>query len=787
MGLYEFNKWENFVSLKLKNINHTMSKNIILTFLFSLLCLQIYAGSEKAVITGTVRCADSRPAEYITVSLKNTSYGTITDSNGNFRFEAPAGKYTMEVSSFMSHNNEFPVIIKSDKTNDFPNIIVTEKTQQLDQVVVTGQFFPQSLNRSVYKIRTINAEQIEKKAPTSVESLLNTEIGVRLSNDMALGETDFEIMGMSGNNVKVLIDGIPVVDRLSKKQSLSQIDINTIERVEIVEGPMSVTYGTDALAGVINIITKKGDSGSGKRLSVGARVQEETVGNEYNPFYNKGSHIQSVNALYNFKNGMYAGGNFTRNDFGGWQGDLVGRKKEWPSKLQYMAGVQIGIVKKNYNLIYKLDYLNEDILVKGDIPENRKATDINFLANRYTHQLQGNWEVNNRFRLSLSASYQDYHRDKESTVINFSTGEKYPSTGENAKDESNYSIWFARIAAVWKVSSKLNLQGGIEYQHSKGNGDKIDSGHNTIDNAAVFLSAEYSPFEWLDIRPGVRSSYNSVYKAPLAIPSLNAKLRLNDKMDIRASYGRGFRAPTLQELYYTFYHVNGGGFWIKGNPDLKAERSDSYMVSWLWRIIQSSDIRLTTTLSGFFNNFKDRIQMVASAEEASTETYYNTGKYQTLGTTLENTLAWKDLSATVSFSYIGRYNTMLDDENFSSQQQDRFRYSPELSVSLTYDWQKVATFNLFYKFTGSRYEYKEYNDNLVLAGLESYNWADFTVSRPVLKFFVVSAGVKNIFNVAWVKNTIASGNDGTGTSAFSPSLLGCGRSYFIGLTFKFNK
>lgn len=754
-----------------------MSKSILLSLTFALFCFNALA---KTFVSGTVKTADGVPAEYITVTLKDTFFGTYTDAAGNFKFEAKPGKYTLVVASITAHSQEIPVTIKADAPNHFPDITIMEKALELGQVVVTGQYFPQSLNNSVYKIRAINAEQIAQKAPSSVESLLNTEIGVRISNDMALGETDFEIMGMSGNNVKVLIDGIPVVDRLSKKQSLSQIDVNTIERVEIVEGPMSVTYGTDALAGVINIITKKGKTTDKSSISVGARIQEETLGNEYSPFSGKGNHIQNANMQYNFKNGMYVGGNFTRNDFGGWQGDLEGRKKEWPSKTQYLTGVQFGINKKNYDLMYKLDYLNETILIKGDVPENRKATDVEFLANRFTHQLQGNWNVNNRLKLSLSASYQDYQRDKESTVINFATGEKYPSTGDDAEDNSDYSIWFARATATWRARPNLNIQGGLEYQHNIGKGDKIDEDHTTIDNAAIFLSAEYSPFEWLDVRPGIRSSYNSTYAAPPIIPSLNVKFKLTDKMDIRASYGRGFRAPTLQELYYTFYHVNGGGFWIKGNPDLKAEKSDSYMASWVWRPIHGRDLRLTTTLSGFFNNFKDRIQMVLSTDESSTQTYYNTGKYQTLGLTLENTLVWKQLRATVNFSYIGRYNTLLDDKNFASETQDKFKYSPELSASLTYNWTKVASFNLYYKFTGKKLEYREQEGNLILAGLDSYNWADLTISRPIVKYLDISAGVKNIFNVTRVENS-------TTGAHLSPSLLGCGRSYFIGLTFKFSK
>ncbi len=764
-----------------------MQKKILLLFFLLFIFNFAFAQKNKTTVSGTVKTADGQPAEFVTVMLKNTHYGSMTGAKGKFSFEAPAGNYTMVVFSIMAHNQEFPVTIKADTINYFPNITIIEKAMELGEVVITGQFFPQSLNNSVYKVRVINSEQIEQKAPNSVESLLNTEIGVRISNDLALGESDFEIMGMSGNNVKVLIDGIPMIDRLSKKQSLSQIDVNTIERIEIVEGPMSVTYGTDALAGVINIITKKGGAKDTNHFSLNARIQEETLGNEYQPFYGKGNHIESVNAQYGFKNGIYLGGSFTRNDFGGWQGNLTGRKKEWPSKTQYLGGFQAGIAKSKYDIGYRLDYLNEDILQKGDVPENRKATDVNYLANRFTHQLQGNWTVNNRTKLSFSGSYQDYERDKESTVINFATGEEYPSTGENAEDQSNYSVWFARATAVWKALTNLNLQAGLEYQHNEGTGDKIDQEHTTIDNGAVFLSAEYSPIKWLDVRLGVRSSYNSVYNAPTAIPSINTKFKLNDKMDIRVSYGRGFRAPTLQELYYTFYHVNGGGFWIKGNPDLKAESSDSYMASWVWRPLHNSNVRITSSVSGFFNDFKDRITMVSSVTEPNTQTYYNTGKYRTLGFTLENTLFWKKLRASLNFSYVGRYNNLFEDEVFAEESQTQFCYSPEISLSLTYEWTKVATFNLFYKFTGARQEYREYNGNLVLAGLENYNWMDLTITRPITKYFDIAAGVKNIFDVTWVQNSIANGGSGHGNADLSSSLLGCGRSFFLGITFKFNK
>ena len=227
-----------------------MLKNIFITIL--LICSVSGVWGQKSVkvkVSGNVITTDGVPAEFINIQLKNTFYGGTSDGKGYFEFMAPAGQYTMIVQSIAAHRREFPVTIEEGKENHFADIEIRENINQLEQVVVTGQFSPQSMRNSLYKVRTVNSEQIRQKAPTSVQSLLNTEIGIRLSNDMALGETDFELMGMSGNNVKILLDGIPLIDRGATKQSLSQLDVNSIERVEIVEGPMSVVYGTDALAG----------------------------------------------------------------------------------------------------------------------------------------------------------------------------------------------------------------------------------------------------------------------------------------------------------------------------------------------------------------------------------------------------------------------------------------------------------------------------------------------------------------------------------------------------------
>lgn len=756
-----------------------MLKHICIVIAFTAVTLASFAQkSTQEKITGIVKTTDGTPAECITVSLKGTTYGSLTDERGYFGFEAPAGEYILVVYSISAHKKEYPVTIGRGALNYFPDLTVIENRNQLEEVVVTGQFAPRSLQNSLYKVRVINSEQIRQKAATNIQTLLNTEIGIRLSNDMALGETDFEIMGMSGNNVKVLIDGIPMIDRTSTKQSLSQIDVNTIERIEIIEGPMSVMYGADALAGVINIITKKGVP-DGRNLSVFAKIQEESVGTEYDFFTGDGSHTQSVGANYRLNNGLYVSGNFTHNDFGGWQGDSIGRKKQWQPKKQFLLGGKVGYATQKLNISYRLDYVNENILTRADVNSVTNTTsNKEFIVNRYTHQFQADWTLNNKLSIAASGAYQDYHRDTRTVMINLDTDKKELSTESGAQAVIDYSDFFSRLALTWKPLYNLTIQPGVEYQSTEGAGDRVD-GDRRINNTAIFLSAEYNPVDWLSLRPGVRTSFNSAYDVPWAVPSLNLKFNINEKMDFRLSYGRGFRAPTLQELYYSFHDTNHD---IDGNPDLKAEHSNSYMASFSWRPLHNKDIRLTSVLSGFYNDYRDQIAMV---RDLSTNfyKYENIERYKTLGLTLENTVVWKSLRAGLSFSYIGRYNRLYDNEEYESEDMTKFRFSPEIAANITYDLEKIATLSLFYKMTGRRYEYTANDDVVTLSGMSTFHWADFTASRKINKYLDVQAGVKNIFDITTVRNTSSSG--GAHSAGTGVSMMACGRSYFVGILFNY--
>jgi outer membrane receptor for ferrienterochelin and colicins len=661
----------------------------------------------------------------------------------------------------------------------------TPTVKQLDEVVVTGQFQPQSVKHSVYKIRTISQERIKLRAATDLAGVLNNELGIRFSTDFALGETDISIMGMSGQNVKILLDGVPLVDRGSTKQSLSQIDINTVERIEIVEGPMSVVYGTDALAGVVNIITKKNKAGT--HLSVSARVQEESLGKEYDPFTDQGVHNENI--AVNWNNKMFnAGASITRNNMGGWQGDSKGRTKDWRPKDQTLASGTIGYQHGKLNAWYRLNYLDETITAAGPANPDNTATDQEFITSRFTHQAQADFRASNRLNLNASFSYQDYERRTRTTDINLVTNKRTLNVNlAGGQDIAKFSSIFFRGTATYKVSEMVSLQPGVEIKIDESTGQRI-KGNPSIGDYSFFISSEIKPNSWINIRPGLRFSENSVYDAPPVIPSINTKFTISKNWDLRASYARGFRAPALRELYFDFHDANHS---INGNTNLKAEYSNSFNASLTWRQAKDHPVTISSTLSGFYNEFDNQITTALANDpnDPNLYTYINVDKFKTTGATLENSLAWKNLSVNIGLFYIGRYNRYSDDPAYKTEDLPGFTWSPEINSNIVYRFPKLgASAGVFYKYTGKTPSYQIAVVNaqqvISLVEVEAYHWADITLTKNIGKYLVASGGLKNLFDITRIQNTASSGGV---HSSGGPILTATGRSWFLGLAFQFLK
>lgn len=658
-----------------------------------------------------------------------------------------------------------------------------DSTKTLGEVIVTGQYKPQSVKNSVYQVRVISRERIRQSGATNLQQVLNTQLGFRFSNDNTLGTSDVQLMGMSGRNVKILLDGIPMIDRGDTRESLNQVDINSIDRIEIVEGPMSVSYGSDALAGVINIITKKNLTDN---FSVTAKAQEETAGNEYYPFAYKGVHIQTIQLVTNHKGWNFGAGG-THNDMDGYGGDVYGRAKQWRPKEQWLANSKAGYSNSVFNIYYRIDCLHETIINKGPINfNNYKAIDQSYTTDRLTQQLQGDYRLSEKLNLSGVVAYTDYKRKTTTTLHDFEKNSDELTTGEGEQDLSKFNSFLFRTTLIYKASKELSFQPGIDMNLDAASGARI-AGKPVITDVAIFVSSEIRPSERVSFRPGLRFIKNSVYNAPPVIPSFNAKIDLSKTLDIRVAYAYGFRAPALRELYFSFHDAIHD---IEGNPSLKAEHSNSITGSLSWSPMQAIDRRFTSILTGFFNEFNNQIDLALNSNSnPPSYTYVNINKSKTAGGTWENKGHWKNLDASLGFSYIGFYSSPYDDKTYLKEDGRDFLWTPEINSSISYAISKWKTkLALFYKYTGTRPAFtfgtNSLGQNIIyVAKTSSFNLADFTISTGINKCFTIDAGVKNIFNVTEVNNTaIATGIHGSG----GPLPISYGRSYFLGLVFQWS-
>ena len=656
--------------------------------------------------------------------------------------------------------------------------------KNLEELVVTGQYKPQSLKKSVYQVRVINNERIQQSGATNVQQVLNTQVGFRFAADNTLGTTDVQLMGMSGRNVKILLDGVPMIDRGDTRESLNQIDVNSIERIEIVEGPMSVSYGSDALAGVINIITKKNKNNG---LSLTAKLQEETAGSEYHAFNYKGVHQQNITVDYKKNNwGFTAGG--SHNDLNGFGGDAYGREKTWLPKEQWLGNARVSYDKGPLNIYYRTDLLQEDILNKGAINfGNYKAIDKKYTSNRFTNQLQGGYTFSKTLQLAATVAYTDYKRSTRTTRHDFEKNTNELTTGDGEQDISKFNSFVFRTTVQYQFSKHVSLQPGIDINRETASGPRI-SNNPVITDYAAFVSAEIKLGSKINVRPGLRFIKNSVYNAPPVIPSINTKFIISKKLDLRMAYAYGFRSPALRELYFYFVDANHN---VVGNPNLKAETSNSFNASLNWNASPANIRTYNVSLSGFYNAFNNQIDFALSSPTSNQYTYYNVNKAKTIGGTVENKYSCKNLESSLGFSYVGIFRKLYDEKDYTDETNKDFLWSPEVNASISYNVNIIKTrFNLFYKYTGKKPQLvtgkNAFNQPaLLVATTESYQLADFTGTTKINKYLSVNAGVKNIFDVTNVSNNAAASTS-VHNAGYNVA-IGYGRSYFVGLNFQWNK
>lgn len=652
----------------------------------------------------------------------------------------------------------------------------TVRVKLLDEVVVTGQYEPQDAANSVYQVRVIKKERIEKSGAVKLQDILMQELNFRFTQDLATGGSNMEMMGLSGQNVKILLDGVPVTGRqgTSNEVDVNQLDVRSIERIEIVEGPMSVLYGADALAGVINIITRKAARNA---IQVGARLQEETIGSEYG--IDRGIHNQHINASWS-KNKWSVTGSAGRNYFGGWRGQAEDRELEWHRKTQVPGNIQGAYHSSKFNIRYRFDGLFETIFNPGSFA-GTEAIDQDYISRRFIHQVTASLMPNSKVSAEVIGSHTNYSREIYSTVVK-PNGDVRLAQGRGMQDISRFNGTVSRGTVFYKISKPVSLQAGYDINLESGDGERLKEGIQKVNDFALFISSEIKPLSWLKLRPGLRTVRNSVYQAPPVIPSFNTKITWGKAFNLRLAFARGFRSPSIRELYFYFFDAS---HQIEGNTGLKAETSSSFTGSleWTGQLAEGQSVRFT--MGGFFNDITDRIDIGQSASNPNIYTYINIARFKTSGVNLNAAFTTRRLHITAGAAYTGRYNSLSEED----PELPRFRRSADANTSVAYQFFKPAlTLNIFYKIYGKIPAYQLIEDNggirTVLVETEGYSWADFAFTKKIGESLSLNGGLKNIFNVTRINSGVSNGGAHTQQGARP---IGYGRSFFMALSFNWNK
>ena len=684
--------------------------------------------------------------------------------------------------------------------------------KKIEEVVITGQYMQQSINKSIYKVEVIDAQQIKNMAVTTAAEVLNQNLNILIEPDSGNGDSRASIMGLGGSYTKVLIDNIPVVgdQGMGNQIDLSKINVNNIERIEIVKGAMGVEYGNNAVAGVINIITKKNYT---QKVTALLSLQEETVGKDYD-WYKKGNgrHIQALNLGFRLSNNWSLTADINHNDFQGYEGDLNGYKYfnlsndkkrgyEWLPKDQLTGNAAIRYSKNNTSFFYKVNFLTEDINFRDpritDFPlgggeRTFISQDRDYFTKRWIHQFNIQTKLGSRINYQGDFSYQTQERKYQDYI--YDVPNRQTLSTDEKKVYYDTKVFYSRgMFSNFLDNEKINFQLGYELDNTSGfagsstfefnnNGKNIEQ---SIFNYANFLSAEWRIDDKFSLRPGVRLALSNKFDSQYNY-SLTARYNTTSRSDVRAVFGSSNRFPTYEELYTSVVDNNHD---IRGNENLKPETGYSFGLFYDYSMPAVNNWKVNVSLSGMFLDVQDRIENVIVSNEPLKYTFLNINNYRSLLFGGGLTVKKDNFSLNAGVSVMGISQELISGTVVSP---DDYNFYAEANLGANYTLDKTKTlFALYYKYTGVRKQFTQKFDQnpsaapeYILGEVGDFNMLNFTLTQPFFNNHLeLSLGIKNIFDVSSVRNTISSG--GAHNAGADIQNLFYGRSYFTRLNYNF--
>lgn len=506
-----------------------------------------------------------------------------------------------------------PAVPHSKKTDS----LRAQKTYQSQQVVITGTRNETLIKDSPVRVEVVGGEQMQSTAMVNIADLLREQSGLLLTTNIRTG---VQIMGLSPDYTMILIDGQPMIGRVAGVLDLSRISVGNIDRVEIVKGPMSSLYGSEALAGVINIITKRpADGWSGKVYSQylqhgAAEFQLEsgygTNDFEATGFFNKKS-AQPFELEQNGRTVPYSG--FT---------DYTAQSKAlWRASSQVNISGNGRFFQSDSRGKFIESFFGQTAANSGSV---RQQEFSGTLATDWTH---------GKARLSAQL-----YGSKYTERYNFDTTQgKAGNT-----DDLNRQIWrgYLQYDVLWNLRNRFTFGLEANYDNTSGSRYPDKPFYRTF---SVFGQWEGNPTKWISYALSARYVGNSAYNNAqftsgepfdstllktlwLANPKLSINVKITDNLQFRTGIGTGFKVPDFRQLYVQFSNrLAGSGYDLLGarrlGLDLQPERSTAFDagITWDGLSLNIGEKQLTGMIEvrAFRNNLSNLIEYYYVGQDAT--------------------------------------------------------------------------------------------------------------------------------------------------------------------------